>query len=388
MSSKRPRLMFLTSADSGLAHYVVHLWLSIEVHADPIFVTYRSSLPDELVQRQISDIHPLLDPEDPTSIDAVVNLARHLDVRYVNIHSGTRVKLYPDYFIQLLQRLRNLGIRIVLHMHDAAVHRAGLDDKATVAALGRCADSILVGSVQEAEFVRDATGPECGPVALMHHGPYALMDGGLFDRQGARELLGLPEDIPVVLFFGNLREEKRLDDLLEAFEIIQRRMTEAMLLVHGHNGYIGKPEWIKALENQPGVRLHIGYAPLQLMEALFKAADVIALPYERTAASGVLNLARGFNRPVVVSDRFEHASSINDVCGYKFPARNPAALADALLRVLDMPEGRQRSLAQGWGGIMGTENWSNAAWALWDACHGNLPSTELECDLSHLAVIT
>ena len=32
---------------------------------------------------------PLLDPEDPTSIDAAINLARRLDLGYVNIFSGT-----------------------------------------------------------------------------------------------------------------------------------------------------------------------------------------------------------------------------------------------------------------------------------------------------------
>jgi glycosyltransferase involved in cell wall biosynthesis len=363
-----PRLMFLTSGDAGLAHYVVHLWEPIARYADPLFVTYRSPPPDDLVQERIGEIHPLLDPADPASIEAVVALAREAGVGYVDLHSGTRTKLYAPYFVRLLRRLRAEGIATVLHLHDASVHRAGPDDGSAVAALGHAAQAILVGSEREAETVCRLLPEGLAAPALMRHGPYSLLNRGRFDRRRARARLGLDANAPVVLAFGAFREEKRLEDLITAFERVRLHLPRALLLIQGNARYGAHRTWLEPLAARPGIRLNMDYVPLVRVEALFKAADVVALPYAKTAASGVLNLARAFARPVVVSDRFEVAPEIAGVCGHCVPAHAPGALADALISLLALPESQRRRLAEGWPRILLEETWEHAAQALWDAC--------------------
>ena len=53
------------------------------------------------------------------------------------------------------------------------------------------------------------------------------------DREIARQLLGLPLEVPVVLFVGRLTAIKRPDRLVEAFGMVLERIPEAVLAVAG-----------------------------------------------------------------------------------------------------------------------------------------------------------
>jgi glycosyltransferase involved in cell wall biosynthesis len=53
------------------------------------------------------------------------------------------------------------------------------------------------------------------------------------DREIARQLLGLPVEVPVVLFVGRLTAVKRPDRLVEAFGMVLERVPEAVLAVAG-----------------------------------------------------------------------------------------------------------------------------------------------------------
>ncbi len=48
------------------------------------------------------------------------------------------------------------------------------------------------------------------------------------------------------------------------------------------------------------VTVHEGYLSMEEAAQLFAATDTVALPYARASQSGVLLLAYGFHRPVVV----------------------------------------------------------------------------------------
>ena len=53
------------------------------------------------------------------------------------------------------------------------------------------------------------------------------------DREIARQLLGLPLEVPVVMFVGRLTAVKRPDRLVEAFGMVLERIPEAVLAVAG-----------------------------------------------------------------------------------------------------------------------------------------------------------
>ena len=369
MITTRPRLMFVTSPIGGLAHYVVHLWQPMSRHADLLYVTQKDTSPDELVRDHVPHVLPVLDSRDTRTISDVVDIVLESNVQIVNLHSGTRVQMDYRYFVELLKELGRVGIRRVLHLHNVATFRAAPDSLQAATDLSGHSDAILVGSHREKDVLGRLADLGEKSVCQMRHGPYDMMNRGRCDRASARRFLNLEPDSAVVLFFGDLRREKRLDDLLEAFRVVQKQLPRVRLVVQSNPRYEpSRRAWLQARARERGIRVDIGYASFLRLEVLFKAADVVALPYEIVASSGVLNLARAFRRPVILTEAFEQAGLIDGVSGYVVPPGQPQALAEALTKLLSLSEVERRALGDGWDRAMEADSWSAAADALWNAC--------------------
>ncbi len=80
------------------------------------------------------------------------------------------------------------------------------------------------------------------------------------------------------------------------------------------------------------------YIPSNQIERIFKAADVVALPYTQISQSGILNLAFAFKKPVIVSDVFFESDIINNKSGYVFPSTNIEQLANKLSQILSLSD--------------------------------------------------
>jgi D-inositol-3-phosphate glycosyltransferase len=137
-------------------------------------------------------------------------------------------------------------------------------------------------------------------VAVIPHGEYGALarEGGSADRDAARAQLGIAPDAPVTLLFGQLRVDKGLGDLLGALT----RLPRQHLLVGGQEA--GALAASSAQLTSPAldgrVTVREGYLDMHEAAILFAATDTVALPYSVASQSGVLLLAYGFRRPVVV----------------------------------------------------------------------------------------
>ena len=72
---------------------------------------------------------------------------------------------------------------------------------------------------------------------------YAVVPPGVVaprvvDGNSARQLLGLPEGVPVALFVGRLTSIKRVDRLIEAFALLLDRVPKAVLVVAGEGALL------------------------------------------------------------------------------------------------------------------------------------------------------
>ena len=122
--------------------------------------------------------------------------------------------------------------------------------------------------------------------------------GGDADRDGARAAVGLAPEAPVTLLFGQLRADKGLGDLLTALV----RLPRLHLLVGGQEeGALAAARAQLATRALAGrVTVREGFLEMAEAAKLFAATDTVALPYAVASQSGVLLLAYGFRRPVVV----------------------------------------------------------------------------------------
>ena len=164
-------------------------------------------------------------------------------------------------------------------------------------ASGRLLSRIIVHTEADVPLVRPVVGER---VVVIAHGEYGGLarTGGDADRDASRRALGIPAGAHVTLMFGQLRPDKGLADLVAAV----RRLPELHLLVGGEDLGALAPLAAELAQSALARRVTIreGFLSMSEAAALFAAADTVSLPYSAASQSGVLLLAYGFARPVVV----------------------------------------------------------------------------------------
>ena len=155
---------------------------------------------------------------------------------------------------------------------------------------------------------------------------------GAFAPEPAGELpVGLVKGaVPVVLFFGLIREYKGLDVLLSAWEGV----GGAELWI------VGNPRMdVSALRAAapPGVRWVTRFVSDAEATAVMQAADVVVLPYREIDQSGVLFTAMGHGKPMILSSvgGFPEVGEAVHV-----PPGDPDALRAAICALLEDPARR------------------------------------------------
>lgn len=166
----------------------------------------------------------------------------------------------------------------------------------------------------------------------------------------ARASLGISETSKVLLFFGQIKDVKGLDILIEAIPAIIREIPEITLLVAGRpwrNDFSSYQRLIEALHVGKHCVLHIRYIPNDELPLYFSATDLVILPYRRIYQSAVILMAMSYGRPVVVSDLPGMLEMVIDGWnGYTFEQGSKDALAERLIEVLPDESGRDRVAAQ------------------------------------------
>ena len=120
-------------------------------------------------------------------------------------------------------------------------------------------------------------------------------------KEEARRRLGLPLNVPVLLFFGIVREYKGLKDVLAALPEVRTRLGEVVLVVAGEFWEDKRPylEMIERLGIGDAVIIEDRYIPNEEVGLYFSAADMLVAPYRQVTGSGAMQMARGFGIPTI-----------------------------------------------------------------------------------------
>jgi len=116
--------------------------------------------------------------------------------------------------------------------------------------------------------------------------------------------LGINKDDQVILFFGYVRKYKGLDILLKAFPKILQKFPNTFLLVVGEF-YDNPDSYFKLIEElniSERVKVINQFVPNEAVAKYYLSSDIIVLPYRSATQSGILNVAYGFNKPVIVTN--------------------------------------------------------------------------------------
>ena len=171
---------------------------------------------------------------------------------------------------------------------------------------------------------------------------FDLLADQLVPKAEARKRLDLPPDVPVLLFFGIVREYKGLQDLLVALPQVQARVGRVMLLVAGEfwEGKRSYLELIERLRIDGSVVIKDRYLPNEEVALCFSAADLLVAPYRQVTGSAAVQMARGMGVPVVTTDLGGMQEIIGDgQAGVLVPPGDSDALAASIVRRLSEVSG-------------------------------------------------
>ena len=167
-------------------------------------------------------------------------------------------------------------------------------------------------------------------------------------RAGAPSLqaLGIPDGAPVVGNVAALTGHKDHATLLEAAGIVLRRRPEARFVIVGE-GPLRRE--LEARVREGGLAGRVVFAGFRDdVDRLLPAFDVFCLSSHLEGLGTSLLDAMAFGRPVVATAAGGIPEAVEDgSTGVVVPVRDPVALAQALLALLDDPDRRRRLGAAG-----------------------------------------
>jgi len=167
---------------------------------------------------------------------------------------------------------------------------------------------------------------------------YNGVDTRLFqpgDRIAARRRLGLPPEVPIVLYVGNLKASKGCHDLIRAFPTLVTRHHDARLVYVGDGPDRTSLESLAStLCSAPAVRF-AGAADHAALVDWFRAADVLCLPSHNEGVPNVVLEAMACGTPVVATAVGGIPEILPAHAGILVPPHEPRELALALVASLD-----------------------------------------------------
>ncbi|MCA9169702.1 MAG: glycosyltransferase [Planctomycetales bacterium] len=144
------------------------------------------------------------------------------------------------------------------------------------------------------------------------------------------------DDKQVVLFVGAIIPQKRMEDLVDAFEIVRRAQPNSHLLIVGDGPYLPTlREYIAKSEARADVST-VGKV-VEGVSAYFLLGDVLVLPHLGGLAISEA-LAHGIPVIATNADGCEEDLIVDGYDGYLVPVGQPTALADRILSLLSDPQ--------------------------------------------------
>ena len=170
-------------------------------------------------------------------------------------------------------------------------------------------------------------------------------------RAALRRTIGATADSPVICFFGNAHPGKGLDDLVEAFAIVNQALPESRLLIIGtfspaHTLY-GCLLRRKMVEAKVTDKVHVtGFLERKRASAFLLASDICVLPFRDglSVRRGSFLAAVRHGLPVITtSPQTPLIEKIIDGENVVFvPPQDTRQLADSIQLLAQSPEARSR----------------------------------------------
>jgi len=208
-----------------------------------------------------------------------------------------------DSFCETVLSAKDRGVHLLWTVHNRVPHETKWFEleKALSQFLADVADRIVVMSPATADVVSDVFTLPIDKVVTIPHPSYQ----GVFtpvDRALARNHLGVPDDLPTALFFGQMRSYKGIGTLLESASLASADGAQLGLLLAGRASDGAQARIEAHLPDGVPIVRHYGFVPNEDVARWFAAADLAVFPYADILNSGSIHLAATLEVPVAIPD--------------------------------------------------------------------------------------
>ena len=273
----------------GTAHYTTMLHRTLTSHGhDAVFVSFKNLYPGWLFPGESNqdpskqplrteNVHYSISSLNPVSWLTTAAWIRRSKPDLVVLSWWTTF-LSPAWLtLSVLLRVL-LRVPLIYLCHNVLPHEARWWDQLMARLVLSTQTGHIVQSDAERTHLHDLLS-RASPVVV----PTPVFDmfcSELPSKEQARRRLGLSMDVPVLLFFGIVREYKGLMDLLEAVPAIRDRLGDVRLMVAGEFWEPREQYDLKIHELgiEDNVRIDDRYVPNKEVPSYFVAADLVVAP--------------------------------------------------------------------------------------------------------------
>ncbi|MBE6581333.1 MAG: glycosyltransferase family 4 protein [Ruminococcaceae bacterium] len=206
------------------------------------------------------------------------------------------IPVFDRFFIGCAQR----HARIVYTVHDVVPPiKSFYYSERSLRKLYRTVDHLIVHSEQNKAQLQEMFGISAEKISVVFHGTDVAYPR--LDRAACRAQFGIDSDKTVFLFYGLIREQKGLADLIVAMKDV----PHAQLVIAGAMPYGESFQVYEKMLAEQDINCikMVHYIPNEWTDALYTACDVVCLPYRYFySQSGVFMQAIQYRKPVVITD--------------------------------------------------------------------------------------
>lgn len=326
----------------GISHYTGAMAKNLTKDFEVFTVSYKMQYPKLLFKSEQRDFDN--DTFKVHDTKYLVNTANPFNW----INSARKIKkLKPDYIIMqwwhpyfspcyTVLSMLTRKIPKIFVCHNVFPHERFPLDRFLTRTVLRKGKAYITHSAMDAEDLKEIVAvPNYETTVLPVHNSFKMKN---LTKPQARLAANVAEDKKILLFFGFVRDYKGLRHIINAMPEIVKYDSNIRLMIVGEfrsdkEHYL---EQIKNLGVGDNIDIVDGYIPDSGIEKYFAASDLIVLPYESATQSGIVQIAYGFEKPVIATNVGGLPEVIADgKTGYIVEPKNPKALAEAVIRFFD-----------------------------------------------------
>lgn len=296
----------------GIAHYTAKLCHTLRNQGHEVLLASfkrqyprllfpgRTDIDPSTTSLRVTDAEYRLDSLNPVSWLRTAGRLKEIRPDVIVMQWWTTF-LAPVWLTMALVLRNRTQFPLIFVCHNVMPHEERLWDRSMArAVLSRGTHFIVQSSEEERQLHGILPGAESAIVPLPI---FDLGDGCRMSKGEARTAIGVPADVPLLLFFGIVREYKGLMDLLEAIPEVIRRVGKVQLIIAGEfwEPRARYERKIHELGIQDSIRIDDRYIPDEDVSSLFCAADLVVAPHRRATGSGVVQIAVGLGVPLLTT---------------------------------------------------------------------------------------